>query len=73
MVRESELEALERTLVYMKQEAKALDLKEYYQERRLNWMREDEVGFGGTRVPTATTMGAMTTTSWWGHIEEVIV
>jgi [ribulose-bisphosphate carboxylase]-lysine N-methyltransferase len=58
MVRESEREALERTLVYMKQEAEALDLKEYYQERRLkslgldsDWTPEDDVSFGGTRVP----------------------
>ncbi|KAL7532490.1 hypothetical protein ACHAXR_004659 [Thalassiosira sp. AJA248-18] len=55
MVRESEREALDRTLVYVKQEAQALDLKEYYQERRLKslgldseWSQEDD---GGTRVP----------------------
>ena len=58
MVRESEREALGRTLVYMKQEAEALDLKEYYQERRLkslgldsDWTPEDDVSFGGTRLP----------------------
>ena len=56
MVRESEREALVRTLVYVKQEAEALDLKEYYQERRLkdlglnsDWTPEDE--YGQTRVP----------------------
>jgi len=59
MVRESERQALERTLIYMKQESEALDLKEYYQERRLKslgldseWSPEDDdVGWGGTRVP----------------------
>ena len=59
MVRGSEREALERTLAYAKQEAEALDLKEYYQERRLKtlgldseWTPEDE--FGSTnRVPGA--------------------
>lgn len=60
LVRESEREALERTLVYMKQENEALDLKEYYQERRLkglgldsDWSPEDDdVGFGKVnRVP----------------------
>ena len=58
MVRESEREALDRTLLYMKQEAEALDLKVYYQERRLkslgldsDWSPEDDVSFGGTRVP----------------------
>ncbi|KAL7461190.1 hypothetical protein ACHAXS_001613 [Conticribra weissflogii] len=59
MVRESERRALERTLAYMKQESEALDLKEYYQERRLKslgldseWSPEDDdVGWGGTRVP----------------------
>ena len=56
MVRESEREALDRTLVYVKQEAEALDLKVYYQERRLKslgldseWSAEDE--YGTTRVP----------------------
>ena len=55
-VRESEQDALSRTLAYMKQEAEALDLKEYYQERRLkslgldsDWTPEDD--FGGTRLP----------------------
>eukprot|EP00580_Thalassiosira_gravida_P016966 CAMPEP_0201664462 /NCGR_PEP_ID=MMETSP0494-20130426/5919_1 /ASSEMBLY_ACC=CAM_ASM_000839 /TAXON_ID=420259 /ORGANISM="Thalassiosira gravida, Strain GMp14c1" /LENGTH=625 /DNA_ID=CAMNT_0048143235 /DNA_START=122 /DNA_END=1996 /DNA_ORIENTATION=- len=59
MVRESEREALDRTLVYAKQEAEALDLKEYYQERRLkslgldsDWSQEDDIlGEGGGRVP----------------------
>lgn len=59
MVREAERRALERTLIYMKQESEALDLKEYYQERRLKslgldseWSPEDDdVGWGGTRVP----------------------
>ncbi|KAL9190381.1 hypothetical protein ACHAXT_007592 [Thalassiosira profunda] len=56
MVRESEREALDRTLVYVKQEAEALDLKEYYQERRLKslgldseWTPEDD--YLGQRVP----------------------
>lgn len=59
LVRESERQALERTLEYVKQEAEALDLKEYYQERRLKnlgldseWSPEDDdISFGGTRVP----------------------
>ncbi|KAL3811966.1 hypothetical protein ACHAXA_011293 [Cyclostephanos tholiformis] len=58
MVCESEREALGRTLTYMRQEAEALDLKEYYQERRLkslgldsDWTPEDDVSFGGTRLP----------------------
>jgi [ribulose-bisphosphate carboxylase]-lysine N-methyltransferase len=59
MVRESERQALERTLIYVKQEAEALDLKEYYQERRLKslgldseWSPEnDDVGWAGNRVP----------------------
>lgn len=58
MVGESERDALERTLAYVRQEAEALDLKEYYQERRLkslgldsDWTPEDDIGFGGTRVP----------------------
>jgi [ribulose-bisphosphate carboxylase]-lysine N-methyltransferase len=58
LVRESERQALDRTLVYVKQEAEALDLKEYYQERRLKtlgldseWTPEDDISFGGTRVP----------------------
>jgi len=47
-----------------------LGLKEYYQDRRLkslgldiNRMPEDDVSFGGTRVPTTTTMGATMTTT----------
>lgn len=59
LVRKSERQALERTLEYVKQEAEALDLKEYYQERRLKnlgldseWSPEDDdISFGGTRVP----------------------
>lgn len=58
MVRASEREALDRTLVYVKQEAEALDLKEYYQSRRLkslgldsDWTPEDDTSFGGPRVP----------------------
>lgn len=59
IVRDSERQALERTMVYVKQESEALDLKEYYQERRLKslgldseWSPEnDDVGFGGNRVP----------------------
>ena len=44
--------------IYMKQEAEALDLKVYYQERRLkslgldsDWTPEDK--FGATRLPRA--------------------
>ncbi|KAL3799928.1 hypothetical protein HJC23_007401 [Cyclotella cryptica] len=59
MVRNAERQALERTYIYMKQEAEALDLKEYYQQRRLKslgldseWSPEnDDVGWGGNRVP----------------------
>jgi [ribulose-bisphosphate carboxylase]-lysine N-methyltransferase len=59
LVRGSERQALERTLEYVKQEAEALDLKEYYQERRLktlgldsDWSPEDDdIAFGGSRVP----------------------
>ena len=59
LVRGSERQALDRTLEYVTQEAEALDLKEYYQERRLknlgldsDWSPEDDdVSFGGSRVP----------------------
>lgn len=59
IVRDSERQALERTMIYMKQESEALDLKEYYQERRLKslgldseWSPEsDDVGWAGNRVP----------------------
>lgn len=59
IVRDSERQALERTMIYMKQESEALDLKEYYQERRLKslgldseWSPEsDDIGWGGNRVP----------------------
>ena len=58
MVRESERQALTRTLIYMQQESTALDLKVYYQERRLKslgldseWTPEDDMCFGATRIP----------------------
>jgi [ribulose-bisphosphate carboxylase]/[fructose-bisphosphate aldolase]-lysine N-methyltransferase len=54
-LRESETRALSRTLAYLQREKEALDLKEYYQERRLkdlgldsDWSPEDE---GPTRTP----------------------
>jgi [ribulose-bisphosphate carboxylase]-lysine N-methyltransferase len=62
-VREAETKALTKTVEYLKREKEALDLKEYYQERRLKdlgldseWSPEDdmvdpELGFGQTRVP----------------------
>jgi [ribulose-bisphosphate carboxylase]-lysine N-methyltransferase len=62
-LRESETKALKRTLEFMLREKQALDLKEYYQERRLKdlgldseWSREDDIGdpelsFGQTRAP----------------------
>ena len=63
-LRESETKALKRTLEYLEREKQALDLKEYYQERRLKdlgldseWSPEDDmgmgddVGFGATRAP----------------------
>ncbi|KAL3933410.1 MAG: hypothetical protein SGBAC_010408 [Bacillariaceae sp.] len=63
-LRESETKALKRTLEYLEREKQALDLKEYYQERRLKdlgldseWAPEDDmgmdddVGFGATRAP----------------------
>lgn len=57
-IRESEIRALTRTMEYLQREKEALDLKEYYQERRLKdlgldseWSPEDDdVGFG-KRVP----------------------
>ena len=62
-LRESETKALTRTLEYLQREREALDLKEYYQERRLKdlgldseWSPEDDImdpdiGFGQTRAP----------------------
>ena len=60
----SETKALTRTMEYLQREKEALDLKEYYQERRLKdlgldseWSPEDDVGgdddlgFGQTRAP----------------------
>ena len=61
-LRESETRALTRTMEYLQREKEALDLKEYYQERRLKdlgldseWTPEDgtdsDLGFGKTRLP----------------------
>jgi len=62
-LRESESKALKRTLEFMLREKEALDLKEYYQERRLKdlgldseWSPEDDIAnpdlsFGQTRLP----------------------
>lgn len=61
-IRESETRALTRTMEYLQREKEALDLKEYYQERRLKdlgldseWSPEDDIdsdlGFGQTRLP----------------------
>lgn len=61
-LRESETRALTRTMEYLQRDQEALDLKEYYQERRLkdlgldsDWTPEDDVstdlGFGQTRAP----------------------
>lgn len=64
-LRESETKALTRTLEYLQREKEALDLKEYYQQRRLKdlgldsaWSVDDDLaegdpdlGFGQTRVP----------------------
>jgi len=61
-LRESETRALSRTLGYLQREKEALDLKEYYQERRLkdlgldsDWSPEDDMapdlGYGQTRAP----------------------
>ena len=62
-LRESESKALKRTLEYMLREKEALDLKEYYQERRLkdlgldsDWTPEDDIAnpdlsFGQKRSP----------------------
>ena len=62
-LRETESKALKRTLEFMLREKEALDLKEYYQERRLkelgldsDWAPEDDIAnpdlsFGQTRLP----------------------
>lgn len=61
-IRESEVRALTRTMEYLQREKEALDLKEYYQERRLKdlgldseWSPEDDIdsdlSWGQTRVP----------------------
>ncbi|KAG7370777.1 SET methyltransferase domain containing protein [Nitzschia inconspicua] len=62
-LRESEKKALKRTLEFMLREKEALDLKEYYQERRLKdlgldseWSPEDDItdpdlSYGQTRAP----------------------
>jgi len=61
-LRESERKALTRTMEYLQRDREALDLKEYYQERRLKdlgldseWTPEDDIdndlGFGQTRAP----------------------
>lgn len=61
-LRESELKALSRTVEYLQREKEALDLKEYYQERRLKelgldstWSPEDDMDpdrtFGQARAP----------------------
>lgn len=61
VVRVLERRALSETMLYMEREGEALDLKEYYQERRLKdlgldseWNDEDsdpDVGWGQTRAP----------------------
>mmetsp|Transcript_51420 Transcript_51420/g.142366 ORF Transcript_51420/g.142366 Transcript_51420/m.142366 type:complete len:282 (+) Transcript_51420:1-846(+) len=63
-LRASETKAITRTLEFLRREKEALDLKEYYQERRLKdlgldseWSQEDDIGadpdlgFGQTRAP----------------------
>lgn len=60
-LRESETKSLTRTMEYLQREKEALDLKEYYQERRLKdlgldspWTPEDDdpdLSFGQTRAP----------------------
>ena len=59
-IRELERKALTSTMEYLLREKEALDLKEYYQQRRLKdlgldsqWSPEDDpdVGFGQTRTP----------------------
>lgn len=67
IVKESESKALSRTLEYVNREKEALDLKEYYQERRLKdlgldsdwnpdesssvYPEDDELGYGQMRAP----------------------
>merc|ERR1712008_469083 len=67
VVREAERKALTRTLEFVQREKEALDLKEYYQERRLkdlgldsDWNpdedstgydMDDELGYGQVRAP----------------------
>ena len=50
-LRASETKAITRTLEFLRREKEALDLKEYYQERRLKdlgldseWSQEDDIG-----------------------------
>lgn len=62
-LRESESKALTRTLEFLQRDKEALDLKEYYQERRLKdlgldsvWTPEDDIldpdlSYGQTRAP----------------------
>ena len=62
-LRESETRALSRTMEFLQREKEALDLKEYYQQRRLKdlgldseWSPEDDImgedmSFGQTRAP----------------------
>jgi [ribulose-bisphosphate carboxylase]-lysine N-methyltransferase len=59
-IRQLERKALSSTIEYLLREKEALDLKEYYQQRRLKdlgldspWSQEDdsEIGFGQTRTP----------------------
>jgi [ribulose-bisphosphate carboxylase]-lysine N-methyltransferase len=62
-LREAEIKAITKTKDFLRREKEALDLKEYYQERRLKdlgldseWSPEDdmvdpELGFGQTRQP----------------------
>ena len=63
-LREAETKALTKTMEFLRREKQALDLKEYYQERRFKDLRLDsdwsppeddmvdpELGFGQTRLP----------------------
>lgn len=62
LLRQAETKALTRSMEFLQREKEALDLKEYYQERRLKdlgldseWSPEDDIdpdlGFGQTRAP----------------------
>ena len=62
LLRQAETKALTRSMDFLQREKEALDLKEYYQERRLKdlgldseWSPEDDMdpdlGFGQTRAP----------------------